>query len=95
MESGEFDLIRKIFAPLAAENSAALSLNDDAAILPQRDGWETVVSTDTMVSGVHFLPTENPGAIARRLLRVNLSLCPGKRHPSWSYLVYLSSNFFW
>ncbi len=73
MEPGEFDLIREIFAPLAAGNSAALSLNDDAAILPQRDGWETVVSTDTMVSGVHFLPTENPGAIARRLLRVNLS----------------------
>ena len=73
MEPGEFDLIREIFAPLAAANSAALNLNDDAAIMPQRDGWETVVSTDTMVFGVHFLPTENPCTIARRLLRVNLS----------------------
>ena len=90
MERGEFDLIREIFAPLAAGNSAALNLNDDAAIMPQRDGWETVVSTDTMVSGVHFLPTENPGAIARRLLRVNLSDIAAMGAEPVGYLLNLS-----
>ena len=90
MESGEFDLIRKIFAPLAAGNLAALNLTDDAAILPQREGWETVVSTDTMVSGVHFLPTENPGAIARRLLRVNLSDIAAMGAEPVGYLLNLS-----
>jgi len=90
LETGEFDLIREIFAPLAAGNLAALNLTDDAAILPQREGWETVVSTDTMVSGVHFLPTENPGAIARRLLRVNLSDIAAMGAEPVGYLLNLS-----
>lgn len=70
---GEFDMIASILAPLAAGDARALGLTDDAAILPQRAGVDTVVSTDTLVSGIHFLELEAPGVIARRLLRVNLS----------------------
>jgi thiamine-monophosphate kinase len=68
---GEFDLIANVLAPLADER--ALGLTDDAAILPQASGLDTVVSTDTLVTGVHFLKNEDPDIIARRLLRVNLS----------------------
>jgi thiamine-monophosphate kinase len=70
---GEFDLIAALFAPLAAGDSRALGLTDDAALLPAKPGYETAVTTDTMVAGVHFLETEAPGLVARRLLRVNLS----------------------
>ena len=70
---GEFDLIAGVFAPLTDGDPRALSLTDDAAVLPQVEGMETVVTTDTMVAGVHFLENEPPATIARRLLRVNLS----------------------
>lgn len=69
---GEFDLIASVLAPLA-DDDRALGLTDDAAVLPQQSGLDTVVSTDTLVAGVHFLMDEPPDIIARRLLRVNLS----------------------
>ena len=69
----EFDLIASVFAPLTSGDTRALGLRDDAAILREKIGYETVVTTDTMVSGIHFLNTETPDVIARRLLRVNLS----------------------
>ena len=70
---GEFDLIADLFAPLTDGDERALGLLDDAAVLPQITGIETVVTTDTLVAGVHFLMAEAPDVIARRLLRVNLS----------------------
>jgi thiamine-monophosphate kinase len=70
---GEFDLIATLLAPLAGDDPRALGLTDDAAVIPQKSGLDTVVSTDTMVAGIHFLITEVPDIIARRLLRVNLS----------------------
>lgn len=70
---GEFDLIATFLAPLAGDDPRALGLSDDAAVIPQKSGLDTVVSTDTMVAGIHFLTTEAPDIIARRLLRVNLS----------------------
>lgn len=72
-QRGEFELIAKILAPLTGGDARALGLADDAAVLPQKTGMDTVVSTDTMVAGIHFLMSESPDVIARRLLRVNLS----------------------
>ena len=51
----------------------ALGLGDDAAILELEAGENLVVTTDTLVAGVHFLDEDGPDAIARKLLRVNLS----------------------
>lgn len=73
MQRGEFDLIAKLLAPLAHGDDRALGLLDDAAVIPQITGRDTVVSTDTLVAGIHFLMTEPADVIARRLLRVNLS----------------------
>lgn len=70
---GEFSLIAELLAPLSAGDPRSVGLTDDAAILPPRPGFDTVVTTDTMVEGVHFLADEAAAAIARRLLRVNLS----------------------
>ena len=70
---GEFELIASVFAPLTRGDPRALGLLDDAAILSEKIGFETVITANSMVSGVHFLDTEKPDVVARRLLRVNLS----------------------
>jgi thiamine-monophosphate kinase len=69
----EFDLIARYFAPLAAGEPGALGLTDDAAILSIESDRRVVVTTDTLVSGVHFLPSDPPGTVAAKLLAVNLS----------------------
>lgn len=68
----EFDLIRRLFAPLATD-PAALGLVDDAALLEVPAGRVLVATTDAIVAGVHFLPDDPPDSIARKLVRVNLS----------------------
>jgi len=68
---GEFERIRRFFAPLAGPGG--LGLLDDAAILECRVGWRLVVTADAIVEGVHYLPDDPPDLVARKLLRVNLS----------------------
>ena len=67
----EFALIARHFRPLAGEG--ALELGDDAALLTPPAGQQLVLAADALVEGVHFLPNDPPGMIARKLLRVNLS----------------------
>lgn len=69
----EFAIIAEILAPLGRNDPRSLAFADDAAVLPQRQRQDTVVTTDAMVSGVHFFANEPPDTLARRLLRVNLS----------------------
>ena len=68
---GEFGRIRELLAQLAGKGS--LGLQDDAGLLSVIPGHKIVVTTDTIVSGVHFFGNENPEDIAGKLLRVNLS----------------------
>ena len=67
----EFALIARHFRPLAGDG--ALDLGDDAALLTPPAGQQLVLAADALVEGVHFLPDDPPGMIARKLLRVNLS----------------------
>lgn len=69
--SSEDDLIARYFKPLATD-PGAFGLTDDAAIL-KGDPGDIVVTTDAIVEGVHFLPSDPPDTIARKALRVNLS----------------------
>lgn len=69
----EFDLIRRLFAPLAASRPEALGLLDDAAILLPSADTELVVTTDCLIAGVHFRAEDPPESIAARALRTNLS----------------------
>lgn len=71
--AGEFELIADLLAPLAADFDGAFGLLDDGAVVPGPDGYQWVVTKDMMVEGVHFLSDEEPGRIARKLLRVNVS----------------------
>ena len=68
---GEFERIRRLFAPLAGPGG--LGLLDDAAIVDCRAGHRLVVTADAIVAGVHYLPDDPPDLVARKLLRVNLS----------------------
>jgi thiamine-monophosphate kinase len=52
---------------------AARRLADDAAVLPAGDTPATVLTTDLLVEGVHFLPDDPAGDVAWKLLATNLS----------------------
>ncbi|MBB3956152.1 thiamine-phosphate kinase [Novosphingobium sediminicola] len=55
-----------------ASDPAARGLTDDCAVLPF--GSETLVLThDTMVAGVHFLPDQDPADVAWKLVATNMS----------------------
>jgi thiamine-monophosphate kinase len=69
--TGEDSLIARYFRPIATD-PGAFQLDDDAAVL-KANGDDIVVTTDAIVEGVHFLPDDPPGTIARKALRVNLS----------------------
>ncbi|NKD84827.1 thiamine-phosphate kinase [Haematospirillum jordaniae] len=69
----EFQIIADLFAPLARSCPGAYGLLDDAAVVAVPAGRELVVTADALVSGVHFLPDDPSGCIARKVLRVNLS----------------------
>jgi thiamine-monophosphate kinase len=70
---GEFEIIARIFRPLAAGREGALGLRDDAALIDIPRGRRLVVTADALVSGIHFLVDDPPELIARKMLRVNLS----------------------
>lgn len=70
-EPGEFERIRRYFAPLAGPGG--LGLQDDAALIDCPQGLRLVATADAIVAGVHYLPDDPPDLVARKLLRVNLS----------------------
>ena len=67
----EFDYIERYFNPLT--NEFAGNLKNDAAIFNQRSSFDLIISTDTLVEGIHFFGNEDPSIIAKKSLRVNLS----------------------
>ncbi len=70
---GEFEIIRRFFAPLAAAAPGAFGLTDDAAVLEVPPGHSLVVTSDALVAGVHFLTSDTAADVAAKALRVNLS----------------------
>lgn len=71
----EFGLIENYFkgaGPASAD--VILGIGDDTAILQlPANGKELLVTTDTLVSGVHFPPATAPRALGHKALAVNLS----------------------
>lgn len=67
----EFALIEKYFT--RPVKRAALGVGDDCALLPVSAGCELAVSTDTLVSGVHFFADADPSRLGHKALAVNLS----------------------
>ena len=87
---GEFDLIAKFFAPLAADVSGAYGLQDDAATIALPLGEEFVLTTDLLSANTHFFAHDPPDLIARKALRVNLSDLAAKGAKPIGYLLSLA-----
>ena len=84
---GEFALIRKYFAPLAAGFSGALDLEDDAATYAPPAGHDLVLTADALVEGRHYLASDPADLVARKMLRVNLSDLAAKGAKPVGYLM--------
>jgi len=85
---GETDIINQYFAPLAADTPGAFNLTDDAGLIQPPEGMDLVLTTDVVVSGVHFLDDAAPEDLAYKALGVNVSdLCAKGVDPA----VYLLS----
>lgn len=84
--AGEFETIRRLFAPLAHPEWGR-GLKDDVAVVPSRSGHDLVLTKDALVEGVHFLPTDPLDTVARKLLRVNLSDMAAKGAEPFGYLL--------
>ena len=87
MRGGEFDLIESIRRRAAHRPDVVLGIGDDAAIVTVRDGHELVVSTDTLLAGVHFPADSAASDMGWKALAVNLSdLAAMGAEPAWASL---------
>jgi thiamine-monophosphate kinase len=81
----EFSLIERLFDPLAGPEG--LGLKDDAAVFTPRAGYDLVLTKDAIAEGRHYLSSDPPATIARKLLRVNLSDLAAKGATPRGYLL--------
>lgn len=87
MALGEFDLIRRFFTRATVRHGTVLGIGDDCALLRCPEGSELAVTTDTLVSGVHFFPDVDPNSLGHKALAVNLSdLAAMGAEPRWATL---------
>ncbi len=84
--SAEDRLIAKYFRPLATD-PGAFGLIDDAAVVTPAPGRDVVLTTDGVIAGVHFFPSDPPGGIGRKALRMNLSDLAAKGATPLGFLV--------
>jgi thiamine-monophosphate kinase len=84
----EDGLIARYFAPLAGYG--ADGLRDDAATLTPSPGCDLVLTADAIVEGVHYLPDDPPGSVARKALGVNLSDIAAKGATPRGFLLTLA-----
>ena len=85
MKVGEFDLIDNYFSGLQGLSpGVVLGIGDDAAVLELAAKEQLVVSTDTLVAGVHFPVGLDAEHIAARTLLTNISdLAAMGAEPRW------------
>lgn len=86
----EFDTIAALLRPLAEGAPEALNLEDDAAVIAGRPGFDLVVTKDALVAGVHFLADDPLDLVARKALRVNLSDLAAKGAEPYGYFLSIA-----
>lgn len=83
----ELDLIQRIQSRVKPRADVILGIGDDAALLQVPIGQQLVVSTDTLIAGVHFPDDSAPADIGWKALAVNLSdLAAMAATPAWCTL---------
>ena len=85
----EFERIARYFAPLSAGEAGAFALMDDAAALTVPAGQTLVVTTDSVIGGIHLPRDASPAQFAQKLLRRNLSDLAAMGALPWRYLLNL------
>ncbi|WP_437887281.1 thiamine-phosphate kinase [Phytobacter sp. V91] len=85
MACGEFSLIARYFDRVkSARRDVETGIGDDCALLNIPEKQTLAISTDTLVSGIHFLPDIDPADLAYKALAVNLSdLAAMGADPAW------------
>ena len=88
MPQGEFDLIRRYFAPGGIRHpETGLGIGDDCALLSCPPDMELAVTVDTLVAGIHFFKDVSPESLGHKALAVNLSdLAAMGAQPKWCTL---------
>lgn len=70
---GEFGLIESISQGISVPEGV-LGIGDDCAVIPQRTGMETLVSSDMLIEGSHFLMEDvSPYRLGWKSAAVNIS----------------------
>lgn len=70
---GEFELIGRINASVTVPQGVT-GIGDDCAIIPQREGFDTLVTTDLLIEGRHFLLEDiSPYELGWKSAAVNIS----------------------
>lgn len=89
----EFDLIRQLQRVICVDSSPGLlpvpviGIGDDGAVLALPDDTQLVVTTDTLVEGIHFSRGNSPFDLGHKALAVNLSdLAAMGAEPAWFFL---------
>lgn len=85
MACGEFDLIARYFDRFkSVRRDVQLGIGDDCALLTVAEKQLLAISTDTLVSGIHFLADIDPADLGYKALAVNLSdLAAMGADPAW------------
>jgi thiamine-monophosphate kinase len=81
----EFELIKHFFTAQAVKRKdVLLGIGDDCAVVASTENQDIVVTTDTLVAGVHFPLETSPRAIGHKAVAVNLSdIAAMGAKPSW------------
>ena len=90
----EFSLIENYFNRQSTlRKDVRLGIGDDAAVLQLSPDEQLVVTTDTLVEGVHFPSDTSPFDIGYKLMAVNLSdLAAMGAEPRWASLALTLPN---
>ena len=86
----EAELIKEFLTPLTGQNSGALNLTDDVAILACGEDEDLIISKDLCIAGKHFFKTDNPADIAFKAVAVNVSDIISKGADPTAYLLGLA-----
>lgn len=91
----ELLIIEKYIKPIVSKNKEALSLEDDVAVIDDKNNSNNlkIISTDCLIEDVHFFKDDDPKSIAYRLLISNLSDLASKgAKPKYFTLMFCPSS---
>ncbi|MCV2526135.1 MAG: thiamine-phosphate kinase [Candidatus Lightella neohaematopini] len=70
----EFYIINRFFKKKINDNCIKLGIGDDCALLSvDSNKYFIAISTNSLVSGIHFLPNTNPSDLGYKIVVVNIS----------------------